>query len=381
MNNTWRVMSSAIKASLFNIPISLPEDIDWDDIFMESKKQAVSSIIRDGMQSQLPQSLATEWKLYSIQDISYTVQLVEAQKELCSLLEKNGIKYVILKGTAASIYYPEPYFRSMGDVDFWVPREQFATTLDLLKASGYIELENNDEREIKLRKDGILFELHTRVSNSDDDKALDSYVEKAELVRGRTRDTEFWMLPEMENGLVLINHLRQHLIEGLGIRQVLDWMMYCDRVLDAEKWRKMLPEIRELNLEKLAITVTHMCVMYFGLKADWCAGGEAVLSDLLLANIIQSGNFGKAHGIGRNVERVYVNIKKKGLFRYIQQAGEANWKSTLNKHPYLRPFAWLYQMFRYIRQVKDSGRKGKILKDDLKRSNERYKLLKALELL
>ena len=98
-------------------------------------------------------------------------------------------------------------------------------------------------------------------------------------------------------------------------------------------------------------------------------------------NIIQSGNFGHTHGSGRDVERVVVNIKKKGMFHYLQQAGEFNWRDTISTYPYLRPFAWFYQICRYIRQAKRSGRMGGKLKDDIKRSNERYELLKALELL
>lgn len=379
MNTTWKTICLAIRASLFKETQSFPVDVNWDDVFMESKKQAIASIVRAGVKNSLPSSLALSWNLFSAQEVGFTVQLMNAQRELTELLEYHGINYKILKGTAAAIYYPEPYYRTMGDIDFWVLIDQFDSACDIVAKNGYTKSLRSDERHIKLIKNNILFEMHRHVSNTENDKPLDLYIERAGAERGCIRDTEFWMLPELENGLVLLNHLRQHLIEGLGIRQVLDWMMYCDRCIDAEKWQEMLPFIRKLGLEKLAITTTHLCVMHFGLKVDWCEG-EDELSELLLESIIQSGNFGKIHGNGRNVERVYVNIKKKGLIRYLQQAGEANW-IAVQKHSWLRPFAWIYQIGRYIIQALDSGRIGSRLKEDMRRSNNRYELLKRLELL
>ena len=76
-----------------------------------------------------------------------------------------------------------------------------------------------------------------------------------------------------------------------------------------------------------------------------------------------------------------VNVKRQGLFHYLQKAGEFNWKETLRVRPWLRPMAWIYQIFRYAGQAKSSGRTGETLRNDMKRSGERYELLKELELL
>ena len=133
MNTTWSVICAAVKASLFNIPVLLPENIDWDEVFSESKKQAIVSIVRSGLKNQLPPEFETTWKLYTIQEVSNGVQLLEAQNELTILFDENHVYHTILKGTSAAIYYPEPFLRSMGDVDFWVPKEQFASAMKYWK--------------------------------------------------------------------------------------------------------------------------------------------------------------------------------------------------------------------------------------------------------
>ena len=380
MNTTWNIICSAVKACYFNIPISLPDNVDWDEVFTESKKQAITSIVRAGLKNLLPSEYTTSWKLYSIQELSHGVQLLEAQNELTTVLDENFIYYTILKGTAAAIYYPEPFFRSMGDVDFWVPKEQFASAQEMLEKHGFVEIDGSDSRHLKLKKYNILFEMHRYFSSDERQNVVDRYIENAELVRGKIRDTEFWMLPELENGLVLLVHLRQHLYEGLGLRQVFDWMMFVHACLDHEGWKKFRPYAKELGLERLALAATSLCRKYFGLNVDWCGNNDEA-AEMLMTNIVQSGNFGHTHGSGRNVERVVVSIKRRGLFHYLQQAGEFNWRDTINSHPYLRPFAWFYQICRYIRQAKSSGRTGGTLKEDITRSNERYELLKALELL
>lgn len=380
MNTTWKVIGAAVQASLFHKPISLPDKIDWNDVFAEARQQAIASLVRDGVKSQLPPSLAMQWKLYSIQEISNSVQLLEAQKELTGLLDDHGIKHVILKGSAAAIYYPEPYFRSMGDIDFWVPKDQFGGCLQLLRENEYTEDKGSDDRHIKLWKCNILFEMHRYFSSEERQKPVDDYIEKAELVRGRVKDSEFWMLPDQENGLVLLCHIHQHLFEGLGLRQIIDWMMYVHACLDEEGWEKFKPYAQELGLEKLARVATRLCVLYFGLEVEWCGENDRA-ADMLLENIIQSGNFGHVHGRGRDVERVMVNVKRQGLFHYLQKAGEFNWKETLRVRPWLRPMAWIYQIFRYAGQAKSSGRTGETLRNDMKRSGERYELLKELELL
>lgn len=164
------------------------------------------------------------------------------------------------------------------------------------------------------------------------------------------------------------------------MRQILDWLMYVSKVLDDEFWNRAFKvEVLELGLETLAVTVTRMCQMYYGLREDiaWCRNADEKLCDRLLENIASSGNFGCNNGTGKKVESIMVSFRQEGIFRHIQKAGEYNWKAC-QQHAWLRPFAWVYQIGRYGRQVIGSGRSGDKLKEDVRRSSERYELLKDL---
>ena len=49
-----------------------------------------------------------------------TAKMTEASDAVVKHFRKNGFACQILKGSAVGRYYPEPYRRSVGDVDIWL---------------------------------------------------------------------------------------------------------------------------------------------------------------------------------------------------------------------------------------------------------------------
>jgi len=190
----------------------------------------------------------------------------------------------------------------------------------------------------------------------------------------------FPMLPPLENGLVLLAHVAQHLRDGLGLRQMIDWMMYVHAHLTDDYWRTSFrPAAADCGLETLAVTAARLCQKYLGLPdpITWCGGADEKLVDDLLENLLVTGNFGHAHGAGSSVETVSTNIRRAGLLRYLQRQGERNWEAY-RRHPALKPLCWAYQICRYVRRGFGSGRGGALLAGDYRRSRDRYDLLTRL---
>lgn len=381
-SDSWKVICSAIQTCFFGNPVFAPLETDWETIFQESKNQAITVIVRAGLKGKLPEVIDNSWKKYDYVNTFHFVKVLDAQKDLNDLLKKSNIPFVILKGTAAAIYYPSPELRIMGDIDFYVPAHCFDHALKLLIENKYL-LGDDDSRHVKLYKNDVEFEMHHRFSYQYDSYNIDLYIDQGikNLKTGVVRNRSFPMLPDLENGLVLLVHLRDHLMVGIGLRQILDWMMYANRVLSDDYWAsKFEPEVKKLALRTLAITVTRMCQIYFGLSDSitWCSEADEQLCKRLMLNIIHSGNFGFIHGSGINVEKTLINFKRKGFFQYLQKAGEYNWKAY-HKYHWLKPFSWLYQIFRYIRQGLFMNRSEGTIVDDYIRSMDRHNLLKDLD--
>lgn len=376
MNIEQVKLLSLIKKSQF----SLCEDIrfngvDLNALYDEAVFQAVIGLISYEIDND---NLNEKWIESRHRQMASYICYCHAEDEIQNVLCSASIPFVILKGNAAAIYYSNPSYRNMGDIDLLVLPEHFITAKELLVNSGYIMMTDNG-RHVSFVKDNIIFELHHHFSHYID---IESYLLEAitKPVVGSIEGHKFPMLPDLANGLVLLLHLRNHLRNSIGLRQVIDWMMYVYRVLDDEFWElSFKPVVVEKKMDKLAITVTRMCQIYLGLPEtiDWCKSADIDLCNQLMECILVSGNFGIKQGYGSSVETVSVNFRRHGIFSWLQQAGEHNWKAYHNHH-WLKPFCWFYQIFRYAKQGFSSGRNKKLLKSDLDRSKERYELLKQL---
>ena len=348
MDQNQRALLELLKESLFGQKAELPEDVDWAAVLEEARAQTVAALAAKAV----PAERQKLWQEDVLRNQANFVRVLHGQTRLVKTFEEAGVPLVILKGAAAAVYYPDPAGRAMGDVDFLVPRERYENALHLMTEQGYRQF-SEGERHAEFMKDGVEFELHRRFSTEglEVEPAL-----IAGLARAETKNLcgqAFPMLPERENGLVLLAHVCFHLRSGrLGLRQVIDWMMYVHRCLDDEAWENGFREMAaEYGLETLAITMTRMCREWLGLpdSITWDRNADPETALELLETVFARGNFGRKLGEERRVEGVGVNVRMKGgLFRYLQDAGLKHWEAA-RRYPVLRPFAWGYQLCRWVK--------------------------------
>lgn len=376
MNKEQSVLLSLVKQSQFGPSEVISfDDVDLDSLYKEALQQSVLGLIA----SEIPSDIITV-KLQEAQVWAQTchIRYCLAQDSLKKTLDDAGIPFVILKGNASAISYNVPFKRTMGDIDFIVPLDRFDEAVSVLKAAGYV-FRHEDDRHVSFKKGDENFELHKRFSHEID---IEGYILSGINipVSANIDGHDFLMLPKLANGLVLLDHFRGHLKSSVGLRHVVDWMMYVYRNLDDDFWNSEFSSVaKEKGMDTLAITVTRMCQIYLGLPETitWCSGADESACAELMDIILDSGNFGRKNDRGRFVETVSTRIKSKGLFPWLQKAGEQKWEAY-KKHHWLKPFCWLYMSFRCAKKGFTSGRNRKQLKDDLKRSNNRYELLKKL---
>ena len=375
-----KALLELINKSQFETDIIFSSDIDWDEVYKEARFQSVLSVVAPEIPSHIV--VDEKWQQAQNKQIAYYVKYCYAEDLLIKLLDEASVSFVVLKGNSAAINYFNPSRRSMGDIDFIVPSEEFEKTINILNNSGFVVVpgSENHPRHISFVKNGISFELHRRFSHNDVD--IEDYITEGlnHICIGKIEDHEFPMLPKLANGLVLLDHMRNHLKGGLGLRQAVDWMMYVYRELDDEFWEKEFSRVaKEKGMDTLAIVATRMCQIYMGLPETitWCKDADEELCELLMENLLASGNFGRKQGSGNSVEFVSTHMKSQGTFRWLQKMGEYNWEAY-RKHHWLKPFCWIYQGLRYAKKGFKTGRNRKQLSDDFNRSEQRYELLKKL---
>ena len=309
------------------------------DIFNEMKLHAIAALPASCLHSLgLSPELEGEWKRLILQHITFNTQCCYEQSRL-----PISVPYVILKGTSAAKYYPYPLYRAMGDIDIMTKREDFDTACRELVRGGYRIIKDID-KEINLTKGGISIDLHRQfasLNNLDYVKFLD------DLILENINPTH--VLPDPVNGLVLLNHINQHLEGGLGLRHIIDWMMFVDKCLPDEKWPEFYDFVKKIELVNLAIVCTRMCEVYLGLPhRQWCSDADSVLCEQLMNYVMACGNFGNKKTSDTDISvGVFTHTSSlKAGFRLLQRQGTVNWKAA-KENELLRHFAWIYQLFRY----------------------------------
>ncbi|MDO4556417.1 MAG: nucleotidyltransferase family protein [Lachnospiraceae bacterium] len=355
-----RILCEVIQASVFDKTPIFTSDINWSDVYVELTGQTLAALPGDLLLTMegLEDSLRISWKRVIAIQVGYRQYYLYIQNMFLEQLRSHRIPVVVIKGTAASRYYPKPEYRTMGDVDFLVHPSRVKEAEAVLKSLGCeTEYRNHSHyNHIRLLYDGVEIELHWSFdisTHKEQISEMDQCILEGLEFPEWFQDEEYRipMLPKLQNGLVLLQHIRQHLREGIGLRQIVDWMLYVNENLDDGFWRLAFQKKAvSFGLEQLAMTLTRMCQLYLGLPTDhisWCIRADEVLCNQLLKYILESGNMGNKHKEETNHVRTFIGYKG-GILEAIKQLqldGENTWP-VLKRHHWLRPFAWLYRIAR-----------------------------------
>lgn len=369
IQNTLRLVAVSLGRGDYGVP-----DLRlWPEIRKELEAQAVLPLVSDFV---VCSDICDEWKTALIKRTAASVrafhQLMSEQSALLELLESQRIPAVILKGAAAGQYYPRPALREYGDIDLLVLPEDFDRACALLSVSGYEQCHGNNVRHRGFRTPGgKVAEVHLRFSGGYDagrNALSDGWLyEKMGSVRKVTVEGyQVPVFPPLENGLVLLSHIALHLNMGLGLRQIIDWMMYVRAVLDDAFWKEQF-EVRAeaVGMAVLAKTVTRMCQVHLGLeeRITWCADADEELVDELIVYIFAKGNFG--HKIGGDslstIAVMHSLANPVTALRYLTEAGMYH-LAEAGRTP-RKAYAWIYQMVRLVRITLKRGDKNRLAGD------------------
>ena len=322
---------------------------DWAEVYNELVAQTIEGIPCEWVLEHLsiPDDVRSLWRQNRINQVAKYYRLLQEQNELCQLMKGNGIPTVIMKGTASAMYYPDPSARSMGDIDFLVAQADYERAFRLMKDNGYQLMfkEDHVNYHMTLGKNGFIYEIHRQPAGLPDGVEGDYLLD---LIGDGLRKTEeielesylIPMLPWMQNGIVLLPHIVKHLRRGLGLRQIIDWMMYVNRELHDDNWHgSMQPILEKVGLETMAKSVTRMCQIYLDLsekEITWCFDADENVCRDLMSYIMRQGNFGRKVLMEDRGARIVGGVNNPiQFFKLLQEKGLAAW-DLVKKYPVLK---------------------------------------------
>lgn len=364
-------------------------EFDWKEVYDELLNHAVAAVPIESAGAILDEQFFESWLNVAACILSLNSTICDAETELEKLLEKNDIPMGILKGLAAAKNYPKPLYRSLGDVDFIVNETDFDRTYRLMLDNGYILAydENNTDYHLTFEKNGVMFELHREPAGISKGEYGDIIRDLFRNVCGEAKKCEvegytFSLLPRLQNGLVLLLHLVKHLDDGLGLRQICDWMGFVANELDDDIWKsEFQPVLRKARLENIACITTKMCKKYLGLseKITWCDSADDKTCDEFMRYVMDNGNFGRKDENNKRSTVLAGNASSgKGsgflyFMKKMQSDGKNQWKAAA-RFPVLKLIAWAYVPTRYLVRIITGKRTIKQTGALLKKATDKKKL-------
>ena len=339
--------------------------VDWAQVMRESTQQTVCPLVFDAAatyQADMPPEVYDEWFVSAYAYVRNTYKVFRSQKALVELMAENNVPYIILKGTAAASYYPEPEKRSYGDVDFLIDSTQQDAIDAMLVAAGYRQWGTNHVCHVVYSRPGVHWEMHYEIAGipfGDVGDRVRDYIKGAEY-RPVTRSVggmDFPAPQPRDHAMIQLLHMQHHMLgDGLGLRQLCDWATFVNRTADAPFWEMdVLPFVREIGLMTYMATVTKTAAMYLDTACpSWAQDADEHLCSAVMADVFAGGNFGRKDEV-RSKSGMLISENGKGGTKHgmLYNLAHILHRAVFLQYPIVRrvpilyPFLYVYKVVRF----------------------------------
>lgn len=193
---------------------------------------------------------------------------------LMERLSSAGLHPILMKGPAVAAFYPEPLQREYGDIDIYLPSEEFLSAPAALE----VPFTSAPDGSIHYQWEGVDVDQHRRY--------FDLHRPPQELPGPGTPEAVLLMLSA---------HALKHACgTGVGLRQCIDMAVAYERLkVPQEKLEDIYRRSGTLRWNRL---LSAFIEQYLGFQPPF--GGNGMPPDALLDIVLKGGNFGH-HAAGR----------------------------------------------------------------------------------
>ncbi|MCD8380513.1 MAG: nucleotidyltransferase family protein [Lachnospiraceae bacterium] len=369
-----------LKHTMHPVPnhVQYDDTIDWTSVFGEAVNQNLLPLIYNAA-SDYPGF--SEFDEAHPENMMHTVKMVSAQAQRTSaflalyraFLEA-GISPIVVKGIVCRSLYGELQdFRLSGDEDILIEPKDFEAVDEVLNAHGYHTDEVADRdmatvQEVTFcnEETGLTVEVHLNPfgeSNPVRSKMnmwfRDSFASAEAL---EMEGVQLRVLSPTENLLFLLFHAFKHfLAAGMGVRLVLDALLYMEKYSDCVDWKDIIRALEDVRATTFAADLIAIGNKYLGFDLAIEGLNQPVSPDELLEDMLLRGTFGVSTQIDADVARfteLAVEGKRGSKITdtfYLIFPSWDQWKSFkpyLVDRPWMLPVEWFRRVGRYLRKRK-----------------------------
>jgi hypothetical protein len=364
--------------ALFDKPLNNIKDIDWNALYEEARVQSVFPLIYSVAEEHIPDDKKAQYRQINKRIISNNIRVDYEHSELHQLMTDNKIPYVAMKGSASALYYPQPYLRTMGDVDFMINKDDLNCTGKILEALGFVPEEHNEnEAHIAYFRNSTksVWEMHWSLYGIPDSNIgeltntyLSDLIDTAHCI---DNENGTYMIPDtFHHGLIMLIHTAGHMINtGIGLRHLCDWAVFVNSLSNDEFVQLFEEKLKAIGLWHFAQLLTQLSIKYLSCEEKIWAMEDIndELLETMMEDIFEGGNFGIKDEQRINQAKLITNKGKgnvdntsliKQLINTMNEKARIGMPIT-KKIPLLLPIGWFYVGIRHLIRIL-SGKRPKI---------------------
>lgn len=337
--------------------------LDYQKLFDLANQHQISALIYNQIYNfdDFPEEIKQRWKRDALKINAFQTRKTMKILQVYRQFLKQKLKVLIVKGLVCRSLYPQPDNRQSNDEDLYVQKEEYGAVKEILLKNNFtVVSDSNDVTTFIDPVSGLSIELHTALFSSES-KAYGNYqryFDQAfdECIVHRIDGVEVYSLEYTQHLLFLILHFVKHFFHGgVGIRQVVDIVMYSEAYGDKVDWDRLYDILKDLNIYVLITSLFAMAhdLLEFDYtkiqvpedidKSDY----QDLFDDIMDAGIFGQSSSERIHsatitlntisdGKTSVLKSIFPSLKEmQGKYRY------------LNKYPVLLPFAYLSRIVNY----------------------------------
>lgn len=323
-----------------SLRIKFQGDVDWEEVYRLASEQSVLGLVLAGIETlsneqRPPKQVLLQW--------IGEVQMLEQQNKemngfiaaLVDRMRKAGVYALLVKGQGIAQCYERPLWRSCGDVDLLLDRENYEKAKSfLIPLAGQVDEEDRDILHQGMKLDQWTVELHGTM--------LMGITGRINRVLGETQLAIFngggvrsWQngkvpvyLPSPDNDIILVfAHILMHFfIGGVGLRQICDWCRLLYTFKNSLNYGLLESRIRKMGLMSEWRAFYALATKYLGMPEVPCFmfqdSGDPQWerkADRIMELVLESGNFG--HNYDYSYRRKYSGLRSH-LITFVRRLGE-----------------------------------------------------------
>ncbi len=384
------------------------EEINWRELLYLSHLHQVIPMLYEGLEkSKLIQNANKEF-VNEIRKISITQSVAQLHRTLLFLdiyeqFQEDKIQAVVVKGVILRYLYPNENYRQSGDEDVYIKKEDFNIVNKILERNGFqCEKKYSSMGDLKQEMSyehpsGLVIEIHTDLFDYSFElfRHMEDLFENAfeHSISVQIESTLVQTLSLDEHFLFLVIHSAKHFISlGLGIRQLCDIVMFCEKYGKEINWEIIWDKVASLGYAKYLRNLLAIGEQCLGLSHSSYSLTKDIQEllptpDALLYDIMSAGLYGFREGDnGKSASitiQAAINSKNNqfSTMRLIRILFPNYGCMRLHydyckKNIFLLPVAWVHRMLHHLL---DSSFRSKLLqntKNSMEIGRKRIELLK-----